>query len=367
LLTCRGWGSAEVIENDSGNAYDPQIAVDSSGNALAAWYQSDDTRFNIWSNRYIVGSGWGTAELIETNNAGDAQSPQVAVDTAGNAITVWQQSDGTRFNIWSNRYTAGGGWGQAELIETDNAGDAQSPQIAVDAAGNVIAVWQQPDDTRFNIWSNRYIAGSGWSVAEEIETDTGLASFPQIAVDATGNAIAVWQQYDGSSWLIYSNRYIAGSGWDFAEVISHTGTTAVWPEIAIDAAGNALAVWSQQTANWSNRYTAGVGWGLAEKIENDHIGDPRFPLSNVSFPKISFDAAGNALAVWAQINPVFGDINIWSNRFTTSSGWGSAEVIEIDSGNAYDPQIAVYSSGNALAVWYQSDNVEFNIWANRFE
>ena len=99
---------------------------------------------------------FGTAALIETDNAGNAFDPQVAIDTNGNALSVWRQSDGTRYNIWANRYTAGTGWGTAALIETDNAGDASSPQVAIDTNGNALAVWQQYDGTRYNIWANRY-------------------------------------------------------------------------------------------------------------------------------------------------------------------------------------------------------------------
>ncbi len=47
---------------------------------------------------------WGTAVLIETDNAGSAYSPQIAVDAGGNAWAVWEQSDGTRYSIWANRY-----------------------------------------------------------------------------------------------------------------------------------------------------------------------------------------------------------------------------------------------------------------------
>jgi len=133
--------------------------VDSNGNAVAVWQQLDGTRNNIWANRYVAGVGWGTAELIETDNAGDAYKPQVAVDSSGNTVAVWRQWDGTRYNIWSNRYIPGFGWGTATLIETDNAGDASSPQVAVDSSGNAVAVWKQYDGTRKNIWANRYVAG----------------------------------------------------------------------------------------------------------------------------------------------------------------------------------------------------------------
>ena len=130
--------------------------MDSSGNAIAVWHQSDGTRYNIWANRYVPGTGWGTAALIETDDSGDANNPQVAMDADGNAIAVWVQDDGTRSNIWANRYVPGTGWGTAALIETDDSWVWDNPQVAVDAGGNAIAVWEQWDGTRFNIWANRF-------------------------------------------------------------------------------------------------------------------------------------------------------------------------------------------------------------------
>ena len=47
---------------------------------------------------------WGDPVLIEISNAGSASDPQVAADPNGNAVAVWTQSDGTRFNIWANRF-----------------------------------------------------------------------------------------------------------------------------------------------------------------------------------------------------------------------------------------------------------------------
>ena len=69
----------------------------------------------------LIKKYWRVPQLIESDDAGNAQYPQVAFDSSGNAIAVWQQYDGTRFNIWANRYTASGNWGTAQLIETDDA------------------------------------------------------------------------------------------------------------------------------------------------------------------------------------------------------------------------------------------------------
>lgn len=205
----KAWGTAQLIEANTGNANYPQIALDTNGNAIAVWYQSDGTRSNIWANRYTAGSGWGTAQLIETDNAGYAIYPQIAIDGGGNAIAVWNQHDGTRSNIWANRYTAGSGWGAAQLIETDDAGDAQNPQLAFDSNGNAMVVWEQHDGARFNVVANRFTAATNsWAGARAIETDdAGDARSPQIIFDPSGNAIAVWTQHDGAYGNIMANRY----------------------------------------------------------------------------------------------------------------------------------------------------------------
>ncbi len=224
------------------------------------WNQSDGTRFNIWANRYVAGTGWGTAGLIETDNAGDTTAPQIAFDQNGNAIAVWQQFDGIRTNIWANRYVVGTGWGTAGLIETDNAGDAQVPQIAFDQNDNALAVWNQSDGTRYNIWTNRYVVGAGWGTPRLIETDNaGNANNPQIAFDQNGNASAVWHQHDGTRTNIWANRYVAGTGWGAAALIETDNSgTAFSPQIAFDRNGTALAVWYQSDGTrhniWANRF-----------------------------------------------------------------------------------------------------------------
>ncbi len=285
--------------------------MDGSGNAVAVWYQHDGTRNNIWSNRYTVGVGWGTAELIETDNTGYALSPQVEMDPSGNAVAVWQHYDGTRYNLYSNRYTKGTGWGSAEIIE-DEQGTVSGSQVALDGSGNAVAVWSQSDGLRNNIWSNRYAADSGWGEAELIETDnSGSAYNPQIVMDGSGNAMVVWRQPSGG-----------------------------------------------RNSIWSNRYTVGAGWGTAELIETDNSG-------HAQYPQIAMDGSGNAVAVWSQSDGT--RYNILSNRYTEGAGWDEVELIEtVNSGDAFRPQIAIEGSGNAMAVWHQHDGTFLNIRANRF-
>ena len=369
----KSWGTAALIEtNDSGVAIEPQVTFDAFGNAVAVWMQYDDVsgRYNIWSNRYTASTGlWGTAVAI-SNNVGSAQSPQVAVDANGNAIAVWHQDDG-HTNIYTNRYTASTGlWGIAALLETNDAGYAYYPQVAIDAYGNAIVVWYQNVGYPYNIWSNRYTASTNsWSGAAKIETNTaGNALNPQIAIDANGNVVAVWQQYDdvASRYDIWSNRYTASTGiWSTASPIeTDNAGWATQPQVVFDTSGNAVAVWMQSDGSryniWSNRYIASTGlWGMAVLLETDNTGD-------ANNPQIAVDAHGNAVAVWMQSDG--SRYNIWSNRYIASTGlWGTAVLLETDNtGDANEPQVAIDTNGNAVAVWLQSDGQRTTIWSNMY-
>lgn len=46
---------------------------------------------------------WNLAGLIESDDNGNPDSPQIAMDNDGNATVVWIHSDGSQFSIYANR------------------------------------------------------------------------------------------------------------------------------------------------------------------------------------------------------------------------------------------------------------------------
>jgi len=372
-VLCRYWRTAALIESGSaGGAGFPQIAFDSDGNAIAVWQQFDGIRNNIYTNRYTASTAsWGTEELIESGNSGHALSPQIAIDNAGNAIAVWSQYDGTNYNIYANRYTAStNSWGTEELIESNDVANALSPKIAVDSNGNAIAVWQQSDGNNESIYANFYAASTdSWDTAALIESDNnGQAVEAQIAFDSAGNAIVVWSQSVGGLNNIYSNRYTLATGWGGAELIA-TGDVdnADRPQIAIDSNGNAIVVWRELSALgakvsiYASRYTASTdSWGTEALLESSDDG-------HAFDPRIAMDDDGNGVAVWWQ--PDSANIrHIYTNRYTPGAGWGTEERIESsDDEHAQYPQIAIDGEGNVIAVWAQHDSATDRLlYANRY-
>ena len=199
----RVWGEVAIIDANWEEARYPDVAVGPDGTAIVVWTEVSDVSVDIWANRYVPGEGWGTAMLLEQDDAGDAKYARVAMDDAGNALAVWMQSDGTHDHAWANRYVPGQGWGTAQRIDDNDTRDVERPIIVMNGAGNAIAVWRDRDEVALDqkLWASWFVPGQGWGWAELVEAN-GMAQThtPRVGMDPTGNAVAVWTaDYIGST------------------------------------------------------------------------------------------------------------------------------------------------------------------------
>lgn len=372
----RTWGMAAPIVTDDGNNSGPQIAMDVNGNAIAVWTQDDGTRHNIWANRYVVGVGWETAGPIESND-GDNSSPQIAMDANGNAIAMWTQQDGTQQDAWTNRYTAGVGWGTEAAIKTGD-GSNYGYNMAMSANSDAIVVWGKSVGTQHSIWASRYVAGVGWETAEPIRSynsDLSYPPYPQVTMDANGNAIAVWTQLviiPGLSNLgtdLVANRYTAGVGWGTATPIAGTGSGSesvnlVMARIAMNAGGDAIISWGNCNDNRSS----------CSLLVQNYVTEGFQWMSSSYVPNlygldIAMDAGGNAIVVWTQcIDADCNQHSLWASRYLadTIPPFGETNQPIGTEAKGQFPDIAMDADGNAIVVWTQGDSTPSNILATRY-
>lgn len=351
----------QIDNNNSSSSQRPQIAISSDGNAVVVWSEATATTINVWANRYTPETGWGTAQQLETQSPQIRRAPtSVALDQTGHAIVVWEQFEaatGARHDIFASRYTPLIGWSQAQEIDSEPVRTAVNPVIAMGPSGSAIAVWAQNDGTRANIWANTYAPSTGWATPELIETNNkGTVNNPKIVMDSQGNAHVVWIQSEGVWGLndsIWANIYRPGLGWSVAFPIENKLPEANTPDISTDANGNVMAIWNQieMVGNlgtyhvWANRYTPASGWGAAEPIKTEN--------AKQSYTgRVALDARGNAIAVWVQENLTTSAIEIWTNNNPLGQAWGTPQVLQtVSSQKGFDPRIAVDSNGNAIAMW----------------
>ncbi len=257
-----GWTLPEEISSSGqGNASLPEIAFDSNGNAITVWSQdtSPSTVNNIWANRYVAGTGWDTAKLIEMDNIYNNYSPQLAVDPEGNAIVIWQNDNVATLNLQVNTYSPGTGWGTTPYLLETEAGLTGAFDIAFDPEGNAIAIWSQDSGGVLSMFAKRYTPGTGWGSVESVENDdAGNAQYPNIAFDPAGNAIAVWQQSDGTSYNVCANIYTAGRGWGTVSILDTEDMDAQSPTITVNSNGVAMVIWTQSDGRrdciWVSEY-----------------------------------------------------------------------------------------------------------------
>ncbi len=136
---------------------------------------------------------------------------------------------------------------------------AESPQVAMDSNGNAVIVWQQSDGSNNQIFKSEYRNGA-WtnpaSLTDNISPDGQDAYYPQVAMDNTGNAVIVWRQYDGSNWQIFKSEYRNGKWTNPKSLIyniSQDGQDAESPQVAMDNTGNAVIVWRQSDGNGNHQ------------------------------------------------------------------------------------------------------------------
>ncbi|WP_382327783.1 hypothetical protein ACFJGX_03840 [Hydrogenophaga sp. UC242_50] len=345
----QAWQGAALIEtNDLARAFNPVVATDSQGNAFAVWAQGNGSFDNIWAARYTPGGGWGTPQVID-DHSGNATEPRIAVDSAGNAVAIW-----VRENIVSHRglvaasYTAGT-WGAPQDVE-GNAGHARAPQIGMDASGAARAIWIQHDGNFERVRSARLQGGSWDSTGSSIDGGTGDASDAQIQVFANGSALAVWTQISAGVPRVWHNRF-NGVGWSSADLLDDNNTSFSLgaPALAADATGNTIAVWSQGTATTSStvyaRRYAGGTWGAAEVLSGGGT-------DNSARARVAMNANGTATAVWQE--SLADGLRTWARRRVGAGAWGAAVRLDTPLGasdSEGEPQVAMDPAGNATVVW----------------
>lgn len=305
VRTGGAWSPAAAISGVVGAVGAPALAVDASGRATLVFPATVGVRTSMYAARYDAGA-WSVSALIETDDSGNATTPAVAADAGGNAYAVWQQHDGTRTNIMANRYVVGSGWGSAAPLELAT-GAAEFPHVAAGADGSAFAVWTQATmmyGARFSggAWGQPALAGAGtgrvrvamhtdgsaiavwangndilanrntgaWGTAAPIDSLTApsLQAFTLAMPD--GSAMAVWSQL-GDLWQA---RYTAASGWSPALRLENAGGSAQDPSLAFAPDGSGICVWEQPSpaamySPWANLFLPTTGWGAAQLAKPD--------------------------------------------------------------------------------------------------
>jgi hypothetical protein len=365
----------------------PELEVDGDGRVLAVWAHGDYVR----ANQYDPDTGWGSEEILQQDTIRHIAGFDLAMDTDGNAMAVWTRHTSNASygsDLIYSRYIAGSGWqAPAPVDSIDPRFTELDSNISVqfDAAGNAWASWVQYNDYEpWHVLASRYTPGGGWETAQIIDGGAGYAKSSRLLIDATGNVTALWLE-EGTgdlygSYDLWSRRYVVGSGWGNAQKIHAASWDTVKTfEADIDNAGNVLVVFDEikdgnpdgyRRSNLLSTYYTEGAWGTAVAVEGQDF------LKSIKGIRLDVhDQSGHALLVWANDmmvldgTPNLDSAYIWSNRFEPATGWSGEEQISyywVDFTGSILPSVAMDKEGNGMAVWLQSWNGGRCVEARRY-
>jgi hypothetical protein len=198
--------SAVNLSDAGQDGFEPEVAVDSAGNILTVWTRSDGANTRIQAMMRTPTGSFGTIETI-SDPGQSASEPTVAFDPSGNAIAVWSRFDGANTRVQSAFRPVGGSFDVPETLSAAGQ-SADQPQIGFDSAGNAIAVWERSDGTKLRIEAATRLAGGSFSVAQVL-SEAGQDAFePQVApgTNMDSTAALVWTRFDGAKLRVQSSR-----------------------------------------------------------------------------------------------------------------------------------------------------------------
>ena len=323
------WQPAQLLENSNDFNVDVAgsnmlVAVGSAGNAMALWEQSDGTpngsTRKVFSRRYIVGSGWEAPVAVPGLTASNVSQKLVTgklfMDAAG--VVTWIRLEN---NMQTRRYTPGGGWGVAFSAPGDTFfhNNHEIASAAMDASGNVTVL-----ASGANVWNSAILAGtSSWTPWVRVDNGGALrGKDAKLSLSSNGTALAIWKERNPGD-TFYSMKaatHTAGIGWATPVSIESdfTNVADAAPALTMDANGNGIAMWRHENAFYYNLHRAGTGWQGPVAITGES-----FLLSTTGNIQVAMAPDGRAVATWSGLQSA-----LRSMQYQPGTGWSSPVSVE---------------------------------------
>jgi Glycosyl hydrolase family 26 len=331
----------------------PDVAVAADGAATVVWSARSDGHFTVYM-RHISPDETGPAMAL-SDPSQDALAPQVAVAPDGTATVTWIGSDGSNFLVQARRVDPEGTPDASTVNLSQSGHDAAAPRIDVGADGTATVVWKRFVEGHYLVEERRLTPAGDPLPAEaaNVLSEPGQdAVEPAVAAGADGTANVVWSRFDGAHSIVQGRR-VGATGEPEATTsnLSAEGQSAVAPQVAVAPSGAATVVWNRfDGSHWviqSQRLAAaGVPEGTAATLSNS--------TRNAAEPQLALGPEGKVTVVWDRYD---GSSFIVQARRIDAAGTLAAATLNLSASgrDAAEPQVDVSPTGTATVLWSRFD------------
>jgi hypothetical protein len=338
----------------------PTVAVDNAGDATAAWSSEVD----VIAETKFVGKSWrGHYSPYAVGEGLNSREPQVVVTPAGEAAAIWREesggsSGGPPVVAADRRLSANEIWDFEKQLSPGVRGQAVNhPHIAIDPAGDQVGVWVRwTEGVGPTVMASNKPRGGNWGAPVDISGEAAgdLVEQPEVAIDKAGDAIAVFRltgPAGAEPRVVMAASRPAGGEWETPIQISQTGVPSGRPQIAFDSEGMATAVWQSRVSGAISIVQAATkpaagGWGAPVPVSGatpgNYAEDPQLAIGG-----------DDAFVAWeAHSGPKVIDVA----RRPAGAGWETPVALSsATEGVDSEPVIAVDGQGDGFVAWTHRD------------
>jgi PKD domain len=347
-----GWLATVNLSQPTSESFFPvpdAVAVTPQGEAVATWARREGSNLVQVSVKPQTGTAWQAP--VTLSEAGEpAEEAEVAVDAGGEQTVLWRRYDGSSWRIQASTRSPGGSW-QTPVTLSEGGHGGFEPRVAMDAGGDAVAIWFQETGSADVIETSARPAGGSWQAPATLSAASGSNVRPEIAMDPSGDAVAVWEHLPpgGGQTVVQASEMPAGGSWQTPLDLSETSKSSYAPSVAIDPEGDAVAAWEHEAG----------GLGIIQASSRPPGGAWQTPVSLSQGGESAFDAQaaldaqGDAVVAWTRDDG--SSFVIQASSMPAGGGWGAPANLSESGRNAFNPSLAIDARGDAVAAWNREE------------
>lgn len=323
---------------------------------------SDDS----WKPLGASGAGGGLSA-----SEGDSTEASIDLDSSGRPVVVWTERDAAGLSELQVRRWSGTAW--IDLTPGLTSGPdyfpSPFPRVKVAADGKIVVTWIAGSifaaDCFLKVWDGDSWeelggSGSGYGVSQNGGLFLVAAQTPSLALDAAGHPVVAYtnsgdirvKRWTGTEWV-----ELPGSGG-----AGLTGTNqAFYPDLALDSAGKPWVAWVHglfifvdpvvRVLHWTGEGWSGEGGSDSEA----GLASDGYPIE-FSPPSIVVDATDRPAVAWIEFisggeKPVYQPVvKRWTGSFWEKPVEGLEPVIA-QSSYLLHPSLAVLQEQRLVLAW----------------
>lgn len=322
-----------------------QVATADNGETAVVW------RTRQGAIHATVGTPGSTfaAPITLADGASATTAPSLAMDAAGNVVVVWEtyvlgecdkygSCQPSSLGVFAALRPAGGAFGAPVRVTQAQRGTGAGPQLAMNRAGDWVLA--------MNVGTTTVVGAGRGATPPTAFSALPMPTLHQFALDETG--AATFAGVDGAQRPATVVRNPDGS-FVAPQLLDEPSTAGLGVRLGVGPRGDALAVWpAGNELHWASR-PAGGSFGAAGSL-------PASPPSPVAVVAVGVDGTGRTTTVLPSSGPIAAASPLVLLRGTTAAPFGGAVTLT-EPGHALvaPPTFALGADGTAAVGWLDGE------------